>query len=154
MTYADDFNLRTSTATAEDVADAVDGLLTAYQQQLHGTAISTTSTSSTVYTGSSKTVTVADGEIVEIIAVLVCSHGSSGGVVALTVEEDGVNLGNSSRWYSPTADTSGNIGTVNFHQISTPAAGSHTYKIKWNTVAAGTAYSSKATLIVKVLQNT
>lgn len=155
MTYADNYNLRLATATANDVASAVDGLLTTYgSQEISGSVINTSSASFVVLTGSSITVSVASGEIVEIIATITLSHGTASTGISFTVEQDGVDQSPVSRWTSPTTTSTGGLyATITWTKILAPSVGSHTYKIKWAT-DAGTAYSARAYLSVKVLQNT
>jgi len=153
MTYADNYNLRLATATANDVASAVDGLLISYQRQILSSTISSTSAASTVMTGSSVTISVASGEVVEINACVTLSHSVIGSQIEVTVEEDGVNITPNSRWIATASLTNGIEGTVSYHNIITTSVGSHTYKLKWATSAA-TAYSNRSILTVKALQNT
>jgi hypothetical protein len=152
MTYADDFNLRQAIATGDNIAAAVDGLLVAYSAQEHSTLISNAVTSTTIYTGSSITVTVPDGAIVEVLANVTISNGNATANNNMTIEQDGTDLVPISRWNSHRGDVSGVDITLHFSKIVAPAAGAHTYKIKWwpNT---GTIYSARAYMLIKIFQN-
>lgn len=152
MTYADNYNLRLATATANDVASAVDGLLVTYGQETHSTLINTTSTSFVDYTGSGITVSVASGEIVEINAWIVVS-GSGVVRASLKVSEDGSDLSSQADYVFHRSDTTGFDATLNYTVISAPSAGSRQYKIRWKT-SSGTAYSGRGRMTVKVFQNT
>lgn len=152
MTYADDFNLRQAIATGDNVAAAVDGLLVAYTADEHSTLITHSTTSTTIYTGSSKTITVPDGAIVEVTANVTISNTTLGVNNNVTVEQDGVDLTPISRWNSSRGDTNGLDHTVHFCRIVTPAAGAHTYKIKW-WPNSSVIWSARAYLSIKVFQN-
>lgn len=152
MTYADDFNLRQAIASGDNIAAAVDGLLVAYSAQELSASINTTSVTSVVYTSSSITVTVPDGAIVEVMAHIRVSHGTNNVNAVVTVEQDAVDLTPACRFNSHRADTNGRDESLFFTKILAPAAGAHTYKIKWST-SSGTLYSDNAYMSIKVFQN-
>lgn len=152
MTYADDFNLRQAIATGDNIAAAVDGLLVAYSAQEHSTLISNPVTSTTIYTGSSITVTVPDGAIVEIVANVTISNATTTTNNNVTVEQDGTDLNPISRWNASRGDANGVDITLHFSKIVAPAAGAHTYKIKW-WPNSGVIWSARAYMSIKVFQN-
>lgn len=152
MTYADDYNLRLASATQEDVADALDGLLVKYGAQEHSTLISTSSLIPVVYTGSSITVAVAANQIVEIDALMTWSNDTISSGCNFTVEQDGVDLTPIGRFFSHRGSGAGTDITTPFKKIVAPSVGSHTYKIKWY-VGSNIAWSARAYMSVKVFQN-
>lgn len=153
MTYADNFNLRTSSINGNSIASAVDGLVSDIQTDTSTALINTTSTSSVDYTGESISVTINSGEKVLILAQINVSASASGIKIIMDVTEDGSIITSSvgGFWLSARNDVNGVDGTISISAYSAPAAGSHTYKIKWKT-ASGTAYSAGARLTVLVSQ--
>lgn len=151
MAYSD--TIRSSSATFETTAGLIDGVLQSYSQQELVALINTSSAAYVDYTSSSVSVTVATGEIVEIIAQVDVSSNAPGQRVSVLVSQDGTNITPESNYTTYRNDVNGLDHTTVFTAIRTPAVGAHTYKIRWK-VSAGTAYSAQSRLIVKVFQNT
>lgn len=154
MTYSDP--IRSASTTAETVATITDGLLTSYAQQELPAApgvINTASTSYVDWTGSSISINVAAGEIVEIAAQIDLSSNAAGQRVNITISEDGVDLGKEAGFVTYRSDTGGQDTTIMIHLLRAPSVGAHTYKIRWKT-SAGIAYSKQSRLIAKAWQNT
>jgi hypothetical protein len=153
MTYADNYNLRTAEANANAMASAVDGLLGDLQTFASTSTINTTSASPVDYTAVAITVTVNAGEKVMLTAHMNVSANASGIKIVANLEQDGalITSGVGGYWYSARNDTGGTDGTIAICAYAAPAAGSHTYKLKWHT-SSGTAYSAGARLNVFVVQ--
>lgn len=154
MTYADGFNIRSTSANFDGVANALDGLLAAYSVATATSSITTTSTSFVDYTGASLALTINSGEIVILRASLAVS-------VSVTVPnkihaqfiQDGVAIGIDNQFMCRTANAGGDETNLSLFHIIAPAAGAHTYKVQWK-VQGGTGNSSKYYFAVMVLQNT
>jgi len=153
MTFADNYSIRSKSITANSIASALDALVSDIQTDEHTTLINTTSVAGVAYTGISITVTVNANEKVLLLANMNCSADASGTKVILDITEDGTVITPITGGYFLTArnNTAGIDGTIAIHGYSAPAAGSHTYQLKWYT-STGTAYSLGARLTVIVLQ--
>lgn len=153
MTFADNYLIRSKSLNGNAIASALDALVSDVQTDVHTTLISTTSAAGVDYTGISITVTVNANEKVVLLANMNCSADASSTKVILDLQEDGAVITSITGGYFLTSrnNTAGIDGTISIHGYSAPAAGSHTYKLKWYT-STGTAYSLGARLTVIVLQ--
>jgi hypothetical protein len=145
MSYAD--SIRAATATMEDVASLVEGLLISKTVVSQSTAAqSSTSASYVPMTGMSLTVTVpASPALVILRAHVSLAHSTLNKYSFCAISEDstGTVLPNCYRaiFKEPIGDTSGYRVTVSTSVFTAPSAGSHTYRILWATEAA-TVYST------------
>lgn len=153
MAYAD--TIRASTARMNDVATLIEGNLVTYGEAATSSLISTTATSPTDYTGASVTITVGTGDLVLVNYSVALSHGTSGVRCDVNLYEDASALTSSRAiiWTSRAVLTTGIDFVASNYVISKPAAGSHTYKVRWHT-ASGTVYSGYHQMTVFLFQNT
>ena len=154
MTYADNYNIRSPQhVKLNDIGDALDGLLVSYDTATATSTVNTTETTMQDLDGMSVTVTTAAGQIVFVIAMVDVSNGTTGKTTWLQLDEDGAAQSNSCPYYEPSGASTGVHGTVTLYYISKPAAGSHTYKVKFDTEASGTAYADNRSMAVMVFRN-
>lgn len=155
MSFADNYNIRSSQLSGSNIAQALEALLSPISFS-NGAAglINTSSAGAYVdYTGASISITSASGEMILIMADIALSHGTDQGRVIMAINYDTADQVER-YWTASGASTAGNRGTLSFGFIITaPSPGSHTIKLRWQ-VDAGTAYSIDANLGAYILQNT
>lgn len=153
MTFADNFNIRNSQLSGNNLASALDALLATYQSDVNTGVINTASTSYVDYTGASLSISSASGQILVIYADIALSHGTDQGLITAAINYDASNV--LERYC--TASGSGTGGTRDtlslFHVVAAPSVGAHTIKLQWK-VGSGTGYSSAANIYAFCLQNT
>jgi hypothetical protein len=153
MAYAD--SIRTKFARMNDVATLIEGQLISINESSSIGVISTTSTTYVAYTGASITLTVNSGEKLLVLYSANVSHGTSGARIIFDLYLDGTVTGSGlgAPWVSSRSDTNGIDAVATNYLISSPAAGSHTYTLRWLTTT-GTAYSFSHHMSILSLQNT
>ena len=141
MAYAD--SIRAATATTEEIASLIEGLLIGnsgqYESDPNASAISTTSTSFVDVTSASVTVSVAANEKALVLGQLNFSQSVTNAAVLIRVAQDGTGGGYSiGRAYR--SSTGGQDGCLFCASIFAPSAGSRTYTLQWRA-SSDTAYT-------------
>lgn len=159
MTYADDYSLRdVDNINANNIADAVDGLVQSVDSSSYtgpsGSALTMSSTSQTSISALETSVTVADGQSVEIMVTLNFSVLTSGDMLGLQIAKDGSGIGQEYVFYQNGAGrTTGWDNTMTLLYIDSPAAGTYTYGVLWrNKQDARAIYSWQGKLTTKLFQ--
>ena len=151
MAYAD--SIRAATATTEEIASLIEGLLigtATVTSVTHSTAISTTSLTFVDVTSTSASVSIASGQSVLLLAHMTFSHGTANEAVEIQFLEDSTGLAYSiGRAYR--ANSGGQDTPMSLFTIRTPAAGTRTFKLQWRTTA-GTAYCRRSVIVVVPFQ--
>lgn len=157
MTYADDFNLRNkSVVKMNDVANAVDGLLATYGSASSTSSVSLTSGTYTDYTGLSVAVSMNDGEMAIVTAVISASVATANDQISIRITANGTAQATEQAACPNLSSTAGNNVIMVCTTINVPSAGTNTYKLQWlnSTSGARTIYSVRGRLDVLVVQNT
>lgn len=152
MTFADGYNLRTTNVKFNDVASAVDALLAAANSVGSTALVSNATGSYADYSGMSTSITVNAGEIALVVGVASVSNGTTGGQVGIRITQDGTAQGVEQLGKAYVGDTTGAQFCLTTMAYISPSAGSHTYKLQLYNFG-GTAYSTRAYLMVFVFQN-
>lgn len=150
MAFAD--SIRSSKTAMTDVATLLENLLVVRGSTSSSTLINTSSAAFVDYTSASVSVTVPSNCYVVILAQTSLSTSATGILTTWQITEDGVAIGKDFPGYDHISSVSGFVTNIPLHAFSSPAAGSHTYKIQWKT-ASGTAYSTRMMLHVYCLRN-
>lgn len=157
MTYADGFNLRNkSVVKMNDVANAVDGLLTTYGSAGSTSSVSLTSGSFTDYTGLSVAISMNTGEIAHVVATISVSVATADDQITARITRNGTAVGTEMAC-TPNKNSTGGVNMVmTLTTTDAPSSGTNTYKVQWvnSTSGARTIYSVRGRIEVVVSQNT
>lgn len=149
MAFAD--TIRSSKTTASDIATLLENLLCVRGVATGTTLINTTSSTYVDYTSGTTTLAVPSNCYVKVEANIAFSVSATQRRINFILLEDGVQIGQSWPCADPWSSTDGFTGMCQFAAYSSPAAGSHTYKIQWklqDTAGSPTAYSTRFMLQV------
>jgi hypothetical protein len=141
MAYAD--SIRITNPTFENVASLIDGQILSFSTVGVDTGATPTSFTSGGYlTACDRTVTVAAGESVLLLAFITFTNGTINNNVTLRIREDTNTIHLSAYGYGRAfrANTDGLDQMLSTHVVRTPAAGSHTYQLFIEPQASSTAY--------------
>jgi hypothetical protein len=151
MTFADNYNIRSSQLSGANIAAALDALTNAYVLD-QWSATNTTSAATVDVSGASGALTSATGEIILLCVQINLSHSTAGVKSNIVIDVDGASQ--VTGYFTAHAnDTGGDEATLCLNFISALSPGAHTIKARWNT-PSGTLYTDGGTLFGITLQNT
>lgn len=139
MAYADD--LRAVTATYNQAADLIDGLLVGSQSAIADGLIGSTSPSYADMPSLSLSQTVKLGECVILVGLVTYSITTLGPVLFLGFHRDSTLIPGETAHGSPAASADGLLSTAVVFGVDAPSAGTYNYKLRWAIGGSGTVYS-------------